>query len=695
MLKRRFDGKTIGSLFIIMMTVCLSAFAGLKSDDAWTLNPSDFRYDMSLYFTVGSKDFEDLDAYEIGAFIGDDCRGVAEKIELPDGGSCLYMRIRSNQDQPDEAVTFFARDKKTGKTVSLKGAKSDEFLFKPDTIIGLPSEPFVFVAYYDVTVKAGEHGSVDFTDGSYAVGTVLKFEAVPDEGYHFVSWSDGVEEAAREITVSDDIELTASFAVSSFKVTFKIGDEVIEEKDVEFGTEIKTPAAPEKEGYTFAGWGELPATMPAKDLAFEGSYTLNSYQLTFKIGDEVIDTKDVEFGGEIAAPQAPEKEGYTFAGWGEVPATMPAKDVEIVGVYTVNSYKLAFKIGDEVIEEKNVDFGTEIKAPEAAEKEGYTFAGWGEVPATMPAKDLTFEGSYTINSYKLTFKIGDEVIDTKDVEFGAEIAAPEAPEKEGYTFAGWDEVPATMPAKDVEIAGAYTINSYKLAFKIGDEVIEEKDVEFGAEIKAPEAAEKEGYTFAGWGEVPATMPAKDVEIAGAYNVNSYKLAFMIGDEVIESKEVEFGAEIVAPEAPEKEGYTLEGWGEVPATMPAEDLTLEGSYAINSYKLTFMIDDEVIEEKEVEFGAEIVAPEAPVKEGYIFDGWVDLPETMPAQDLVIMGTMSEDPTSSVNIIGVNGDENVIVYTLNGRLLYNNVKAADVARRLTPGLYIINGKKVMVK
>ena len=451
MLKRRFDGKTIGSLFILMMMVCLSAFAGLRSDDVWTLNPSDFRYDMSLYFTVGSKDFEDLEAYEIGAFIGDECRGIAEKIELPEGGSYLYMRIRSNQDQPDEAVTFFARDKKTGKTVSLKGAESKEFLFKPDTMVGLPSAPFVLIAYYDVTVKAGEHGSVDFTDGSYAVGTVLKFEAVADEGYHFVGWSDGVDTAAREITVSDNIELTASFAVSSFKVTFKIGDEVIEEKDVEFGTEIKTPVA--------------------------------------------------------------------------------------------------------------------------AEKEGYTFAGWGEVPATMPAKDLAFEGSYTINSYKLTFKIGDEVVDTKDVEFGAQITAPEAPAKEGYTFAGW-------------------------------------------------------------GEVPATMPAKDVEITGAYNVNSYKLTFKIGDEIIESKDVEFGAEIVAPEAPEKDGY-------------------------------------------------------------LFDGWSDFPETMPAHDLVVTGTMSVDPNAAVNIIGVDADENVTVYTLNGRLLFSNVKAADVVGRLTPGLYIINGKKVMVK
>ena len=218
---------------------------------------------------------------------------------------------------------------------------------------------------------------------------------------------------------------------------------------------------------------------------------------------------------------------------------------------------------------------------------------------------------------------------------------------------------------------------------------------FGAEIKAPEAPAKEGYTFSGWGEVPASMPAKDLEFTGTYNVNSYKLTFKIGDEVIETKEVNFGAEIKAPEAPEKEGYTFSGWGEVPATMPAKDVEIAGAYNVNSYKLTFKIGDEIIESKDVEFGAEIVAPEAPEKDGYLFDGWSDFPETMPAHDLVVTGTMSEDPTSSINIIGVNGDETVTIYNLNGRLLFSNVKAADVVGRLTPGLYIINGKKVMVK
>ncbi len=633
MLRRRFDGKMIGSLLVMIMTVCLSAFAGLRSDDSWTLNPSDFRYDMSLYFTLQSKDYENLDEYEIGAFIGDECRGVAEKIELPEGGSCMYMRIRSNTTEP-EAVTFLVRDKKTGDTVTLKSSDGEEFQFKADTMVGLPSDPFLLTVWYEISVKAGEHGSVDFKDGAYPGGTVLKLEAVADEGYHFESWSDGVKEAVREITVSEDLELTATFAVSSFKVTFKIGDEVIAEKEVEFGAEIEAPEAPEKEGYSFSGWGEIPETMPAEDLAFEGSYSVNSYKLTFKIGDEVISEKEVEFGAKIEAPEAPEKEGYTFSGWGEIPETMPAEDLSFEGSYSVNSYKVTFKIGDDVIAEKEVEFGAEIEAPEAPEKEGYSFSGWGEIPETMPAEDLAFEGSYSVNTYKLTFKIGDEVIEEKEVEFGAEIEAPEAPEKEGYSFSGWGEIPETMPAEDLAFEGAYTVNSYKLTFKIGDEVIAEKEVEFGAEIEAPEAPEREGYSFSGWGELPETMPA-------------------------------------------------------------EDLSFEGSYAVNSYKLTFKIGDEVISEKEVEFGAEIEAPEAPVKEGYIFDGWNDVPETMPAHDVVVTGTMSVDPSSSVNTIGVAADDAVTVFDLNGKLLFKNVKASEVAGRLTPGVYIINGKKVMIK
>ena len=202
---------------------------------------------------------------------------------------------------------------------------------------------------------------------------------------------------------------------STFTITFKIGNEVISSQKLKVGSAIKAPTAPSKEGYTFNGWGDVPATMPAKDLTIVGSYTVNNYTLTFKIDEEVISEQSVAYGSAIKAPTAPAKEGYTFGGWEDVPATMPAEDLVIEGSYSVNYYTLTFKIGDEVYATESVAYGSTIKAPAAPAKEGYTFNGWEDVPATMPAKNLTFDGSYTINYYTLTFVLDDEVIYTESL----------------------------------------------------------------------------------------------------------------------------------------------------------------------------------------------------------------------------------------------------------------------------------------
>lgn len=50
----------------------------------------------------------------------------------------------------------------------------------------------------------------------------------------------------------------------------------------------------------------------------------------------------------------------------------------------------------------------------------------------------------------------------------------------------------------------------------------------------------------------------------------------------------------------------------------------------------MVDGEVYETMTVEYGAEIELPTPPEKEGYIFTGWIDIPATMPAEDIVIEG-----------------------------------------------------------
>ena len=87
---------------------------------------------------------------------------------------------------------------------------------------------------------------------------------------------------------------------------------------------------------------------------------------------------------------------------------------------------------------------------------------------------------------------------------------------------------------------------------------------------------------------------------------------------------------------------------------------------------------------VEFGAEIELPTPPEKEGHTFSGWLGVPDTMPAEDIVIEGKFIADDTGINDV--KNESSNVrTVYDLQGRKVDNP----------SNGIYIVNGKKVFVK
>ena len=121
-------------------------------------------------------------------------------------------------------------------------------------------------------------------------------------------------------------------------------------------------------------------------------------------------------------------------------------------------------------------------------------------------------------------------------------------------------------------------------------------------------------------------------------------------------------------------------------MPAEDITITGSFTVNNYTVTFIIDGEVYDTATVEYGTEIELPAPPEKEGYIFSGWVGVPETKPAEDIVIEGSYEVD-TTGINAIELDLERNE-VYNLNGLRITET-------ENLSRGFYIINGKKVYVK
>lgn len=238
-------------------------------------------------------------------------------------------------------------------------------------------------------------------------------------------------------------------------------------------------------------------------------------------------------------------------------------------------------------------------------------------------------------------------------------------------------------------AGNTGADSHHLIYMLDGEVYQDVLTPEGTEITPIEAPEKEGYTFGGWEGLPETMPAEDVTVTATYTVNYYELIYLVDGEEYARESVAFGTELEPMEAPEKEGRTFSGWEGLPDTMPAEDVTASGTFTINEYTVTYYLNGEVYKTETVTYGEVIVPPTVDAPEGEVFAGWADLPETMPASDLVIYGSIV--PTG---ITSLSSDATVDVYDLRGILVRKGIAVKRLKSELPPAIYIINGKAMRI-
>ena len=358
----------------------------------------------------------------------------------------------------------------------------------------------------------------------------------------------------------------------------------------------------------------------------------------------------------------------------------------IEDIVEVATYTLTFMVDGEVYHTVELPYEAAVTMPATPTKEGHTFSGWDKTLSTMPAEDVTISGTFTINKYLVTFKVDGEIVYSESLEYGASIVAPDAPEKEGHTFNGWGEVNTTVPAHDVTYEANYSVNSYQLTYVVDGETVQTESVAYGTAITLIDEPVKEGYTFSGWGEVPETMPAHDVTLNGTFTINKYLVTFTVDGAVIASDSLEYGTAISVPTMPEREGYTFSGWSEVAETVPAHDVTYDASYTANIYKVYYFVGATLVHTAEVAYGEAI--PEyiyEPTAEGDVFLGWVgESYETMPAHDV----TYTANITNDVLQWAIDNGQ-LTIYDLSGRKI-----EVDDLRELCEGIYIINGQKVVI-
>ncbi|MBQ8866710.1 MAG: InlB B-repeat-containing protein [Bacteroidaceae bacterium] len=605
----------------------------------------------------------------------------------------------------------------------------------------------------NVTATATAGGTVAGS-GTYKANSQVTLTATAQAGYHFEKWSDGSTANPYTFTVTGNTSLTATFAPSSFQLVYMVDGVQHHAESVIYGTTLTALAAPSKEGHTFSGWTGLPATMPAGNVTVTGSFTPNTYQVSYVVDGDAYQTVSATYGSALTALAAPSKEGHTFSGWTGLPATMPAGNVTVTGSFSPNSYQLTYVVDGVSYHTESVVYGTMLIEIEEPVKEGHTFSGWTKLPTTMPAGDVTVTGSFEVNYYEFAHMLDGDVYKTEMVAYGSELVLEANPEKEGYTFSGWseapetmpaakvvvtgslipnvyqvtymvdgelylidsvtcdapfkaqpvpvqagynfegwDSVPATMPACDIVLSGTFVINKdnkFNLVYMLDGQEYKRTIVSFGDTLSVEPDPVKEGYTFCGWSELPETMPLQDVTVTGEFTVNYYLLTYVLDGETYQTDSVAYGERLVLPEVAEKEGYTFSGWDDAPKTMPFEDLTLSGEYLINHYLLTYVVDGEVYAQDSVAYGAPIVLMDDLVKEGYIFSGWSEVPETMPAANVKVLAIFTVD-----GIDDIVTDRLVDVYTLQGVRVKSQVPMEELQHELPRGIYIVNGRKLLVK
>ena len=453
----------------------------------------------------------------------------------------------------------------------------------------------------------------------------------------------------------------AGLKLMTYNAEFYVDNELYRTVATEVGAQIVAPEAPTKEGYTFTGWNPEVGVMGVENVRFDAKfsagtvgYKVETYVMGLdgNYGDAAIEDKSATTGETVSV--TPEtREGFTVADNSVLSGTVLADGSLVLKVYySRNQYKLSVDGA-----ETDVYYGAALNVAEPAAREGYTFAGWNmDIPATMPAENLTLVSQWNENdadysAYNAAVaaaqaKQGEENYDKKyTAETRAALAAVLAEDVSGKKYSEQGVVDAATKAINDAVAGL-ELMTYTATFYVDGAVHATVQTKVGEQIAKPEDPTKTGYVFTGWDPEVGVMGVENVSFnaqfsAGevSYTVETYVMGLDGEYGAAETKNVPAttGAEVtLTPDA--REGFTVAGDSVLSGTVAADSsLTLKVYYSRNQYKLT--VDGA---ESDVYFGAALEIANPAPREGYTFTGWnVEIPATMPAEDLTLVSQWSEN------------------------------------------------------
>ena len=354
---------------------------------------------------------------------------------------------------------------------------------------------------------------------------------------------------------------------------------------------------PNKSGYKFVGWydnenftGESITEISAGtmgDVTLYAKWNALDYRISYELngGTNAENPDGYDVSDLPVSLHAPSRTGYIFKGWYMGKNRVLAIPVGTTGNVVVSAkwepitYTIDFDTNGGLPTLSSIDYTIESDSFTLQEitKAGYTFDGWynGETKVTEITTgtygNMTLVAKWTADLYTISYDLADGVNSPENptsytIESG--LITLKDPTRVGYTFVGWyngEQLVTTIDSNTLEnisLTAKWTVNSYKLTFDV-DGNLTEKNFKYGESVTAIENPTKVGHTFAGWSEeLPETMPANDITVEAKWAINSYDITYDLAGGVNNSENpttYTIESGLITLKNPTREGYTFLGW----------------------------------------------------------------------------------------------------------------------------------------
>lgn len=489
----------------------------------------------------------------------------------------------------------YTLDYRAGQGGSLQGATSQQVAYGQagSEITAVPASGYRFERWSDGSVNnprvdrditANLTLTAVFSASSYQInytatggGTILgaasqqinhgsnssAVTAVPDAGFIFVKWSDGVTSNPRtDSNVTANIAVEAIFQSGQYNLiyTASAGGTLsgLTSQLVTSGNDGSTVTATPNIGYVFVKWSDDVTTSSRTDLnitankSVEAIFELVQYSVVYTAGNGGAlsgnTSQNIVHGSNGAAVTAVPNAGYIFTKWSDDVTTNPRTDLNITANKTVEAifepvqYSLTYSAaaGGTIsgTTSQTVAHGNDGSTVSAVPDAGYLFVKWSDDIATSSRTDLNItanksvEAIFELAQYSVVYTAGNGGTlsgnTSQNIAHGSNGAAVTAVPDVGYAFVKWSDDLTTNPRTDLNITAdvsieaifelkQYTVN-YDVA--IGGSLSGQtaQSINHGSDSTSVTVVADNGFVFNQWSDGSTDNPRVDVNVTSNISV---------------------------------------------------------------------------------------------------------------------------------------------------------------------------------